>query len=284
VKHRRIFRIFSRRWVVYFIGGLFCLLAVVLLGGFIVFSYLPNPQILHSNYPWVKYDATTDSTRIEFVLKKPRNWTRLRNISKYAIGAVVVSEDWAFHQHRGLDFREIRRSLEKNVRKGRYARGASTITQQVAKNVFLSQEKTLWRKIREILLAIRMERTLKKSRILEIYLNVVEWDRGVYGIYQAANHYFDKHPSQLKPKEAAFLAMLLPSPRKYSESFRKQELSAFAEKQTGIILSKMVQAGFVSEAELPNEVHGRLPFENQREDPFEELLDELAEMESSSFP
>ena len=118
-------------------------------------------------------------------------------------------------------------------------RGASTITQQMVKNVFLSEDRTIWRKVHEIILAQKVERVLSKRKILETYLNVIEFGPGIFGIRNASYHYFKKHPSSLIPKEAAFLAMLLPSPRRYYISFKNRKLTKFASARIDAILIKM---------------------------------------------
>jgi monofunctional glycosyltransferase len=139
-------------------------------------------------------------------------WTPLGAISETLKVAVIKAEDDRFYEHDGFDWREIRASLQTNLERGRYARGASTITMQLARNLFLWREKSLARKGLEVYLTWRLERTLPKGRILELYLNVVEWGPGVYGIGEASRHYFDKHPSELSLGESAMLAAILPNP------------------------------------------------------------------------
>lgn len=169
---------------------------------------------------------------------KPKNWVKLSEISKYGKWAIVLSEDWGFYQHEGIDVEQIKAALNEMVEVKRF-RGASTITQQMVKNVYLSESRTLWRKLHEIILAQKVERVLTKSRILEIYLNIIEFGPGIYGIKEASRHYFNKHPSTLDPRESAFLAMLLPSPKRYYISFKKKQLSSFARQRVTAILGKM---------------------------------------------
>jgi penicillin-binding protein 1A len=133
--------------------------------------------------------------------------------------ALLIAEDAAFFSHRGLDLRELPKALTTNFAQGSAARGASTITQQLAKNLFLSREKSLHRKLQELALAFLLESTLGKDRILEIYLNIIEWGPGLYGLRPAARHYFGKGPGELTPKETAFLVALIPGPVKYQRSF-----------------------------------------------------------------
>jgi monofunctional glycosyltransferase len=168
-----------------------------------------------------------------------RGYVRLKDVSLYARNAIVVSEDGAFYDHSGFDWLELRSSMEKNMEKGEYARGGSTITQQLAKNVYLSPEKSMLRKAREALITIQLEKMLTKDEILEKYLNVVEFGENLYGIGKASQFYFKKSPSQLGPAEGAFLAFLLPSPKKYSVSFRNKQLTKFASKQTSEIVNRL---------------------------------------------
>lgn len=166
-------------------------------------------------------------------------WVPRSQISDALANAVVASEDTSFFSHSGVDMHEIQEALKKDIKEGRFARGASTLTQQVIKNVFLTSEKSLVRKVRELVLAPRMEKVLSKTEILTFYLNMAEWGPGIYGCGRASNYYFSIPPSQLTPKQAAFLAMLLPSPRKYHEYFRSRRLTQWANKRVNRILSVM---------------------------------------------
>jgi membrane peptidoglycan carboxypeptidase len=142
------------------------------------------------------------------------SWTPLWTISPMLRTTVVLWEDPDFPAHHGIAFREIPKSIVMDVRAGKYASGASTITQQVAKNLFLSQEKTIRRKLREAVLAWRLENMLTKEQILEIYLNIADWGEGVTGAEAAARTYFGKPASGLNWAESAMLAGLLPNPRR----------------------------------------------------------------------
>jgi monofunctional biosynthetic peptidoglycan transglycosylase len=129
--------------------------------------------------------------------------------------AVVVAKDARFYQHGGIDWEAARASLEKDLEKGSLRSGGSTITQQLAKNLYLSPARTPWRKLREWAIARRLEGSLSKDRILELYLNVVELGRRTYGAEAAARRYFGKSAAALTPLEAATLAAVIPSPRIY---------------------------------------------------------------------
>ncbi|OFZ78733.1 MAG: hypothetical protein A2583_08290 [Bdellovibrionales bacterium RIFOXYD1_FULL_53_11] len=221
----------------------------------------PDVSVLKNRYPVMRYMGRNRPPGVVMLSSRPREWAGLGEIAREAVGAVIVSEDWAFYQHGGYDAGQIKEALKEDLRAGRFVRGASTITQQVVKNVFLERDKNLWRKFKELILAVRLEGKVSKRRILETYLNVAEWGEGLYGITRAARHYFDKQPSDLTPKEGAFLAMLLPSPKKYSESFRAKRLSDFAQKTVESILDKMEQAGYLTGQERIHAGTNRLSFE-----------------------
>ena len=168
-----------------------------------------------------------------------QHWIPLRSISQDAIDAVIVSEDGTFWSHHGFDWFEFRESIERNFEEGRAARGASTITQQLVKNLYLSSSKNPLRKMKEWILTWWMEQQLGKSRILELYLNVIEWGDGVYGIDAAAHYYFDKSASGLTREECARLAAIIPSPRKH----RADVDSKYVLRRSKLILERMEARG-----------------------------------------
>jgi monofunctional glycosyltransferase len=137
---------------------------------------------------------------------RDQRWVRYDHVSRHLKRAVLTAEDSAFWQHDGIDFQQIRASFEANLAEGRMARGGSTITQQLAKNLYLSPSKDPLRKLRELLIARRLEAELSKRRIFELYLNVIEWGNGIYGAEAAARRYFGKPASSLSADEAALLA------------------------------------------------------------------------------
>jgi len=145
-----------------------------------------------------------------------RTWVSYNSISPHLRNAVLIAEDSSFFQHSGYDIDEIKESVKRNWREKRFARGASTITQQLAKNLYLSTSPNPLRKIREFFIAQELERELSKQRIFEIYLNIIEWSYGTYGIEPAARRYFGKSASELLPEEAAILAAMIPNPRRYT--------------------------------------------------------------------
>ena len=144
--------------------------------------------------------------------RRNQHWVALGRISPWLSRAVVNSEDARFFQHHGFDEVETGAALEQAVANGKLGRGASTLTQQLAKNLWLGEQRTLWRKVKEYVLARRLE-VLGKDRILELYLNVAEWGDGIYGADAAARVWFKKPAADLQPEEAAILAAMLPAPR-----------------------------------------------------------------------
>lgn len=180
---------------------------------------------------------------------KAPGWVPMNQISNHALMAVIASEDTSFFSHDGVDFHELKLAIKKDFEEKRWARGASTITQQVVKNVYLSQEKTLTRKVREILWAREMDKVLSKSEILCFYMNLVEWGPGIYGIRDASRTYFQRSPSELTPRQAAFLAMMLPSPRRYYSYFANKQLTGFARGRIEQILRVMNRMGFLEDGE-----------------------------------
>jgi membrane peptidoglycan carboxypeptidase len=139
-------------------------------------------------------------------------WVRYDDISRFMEIAVLVCEDGGFHRHRGFDFRAIARAIEDDIRAGRFVRGASTISMQLAKNLYLGREKTLARKIQEALLTLLLEQQLSKKELMELYLNVVELGPGIYGVGPAAEHYFKIPARELTLGQSLYLASILPDP------------------------------------------------------------------------
>jgi monofunctional biosynthetic peptidoglycan transglycosylase len=161
-----------------------------------------------------------------------QRWVPYTQISSNLRRAVIVAEDAAFFDHDGIDLKELRASLEHNWEEGRFERGASTITQQLAKNLYLSPSRNPVRKLKELLITRRLEAALTKRRILEIYLNVIEWGDGIFGAEAAARAYFGKPASALAPDEAALLAGAIINPREHNPArptarlLRRQQIIA----------------------------------------------------------
>ncbi len=168
-----------------------------------------------------------------------QQWRPLKAISPHLVQAVLIAEDDRFFRHHGLDWEMIKNALERNLDAGRVKFGASTITQQLAKNLYLSPERSLGRKLREALLALGLEAFLPKPRILELYLNVVEWGPGIFGAEAAARSHFGLSARALDAWQAARLAVLLPSPLRQSPS----RLSPATAQRATRLLTEMQRRG-----------------------------------------
>ncbi len=176
------------------------------------------------------------------------NWADLGEISGYLRGAVISAEDDSFYEHEGFDFEAMRNAASENLRTGRVVRGGSTITQQLAKNLFLSGRRSYIRKLQEALYTALLERRYTKDDVLERYLNVVEWGPNVYGVKAAARYYFGVNPSALNLKQSVFLAVLLPSPKRYSVWARKGP-SDYAQRRMNVVLELMRRHRVISPEE-----------------------------------
>jgi monofunctional biosynthetic peptidoglycan transglycosylase len=158
-----------------------------------------------------------------------------QRISPYLKRAIIAAEDAKFFEHDGFDWDGIRKAYEKNLKEGEVVAGGSTITQQLAKNLFLSGDRAFWRKGQEAAITVMIELLMDKRRILELYLNVIEWGDGVFGAEAAARHHYGTSAAQLGPEQAARLAVMVPSPRRYSPGRN----TAYLERRTATILARM---------------------------------------------
>jgi monofunctional biosynthetic peptidoglycan transglycosylase len=222
--------------------SLFVTAAIALLGYF--YSTLPDVRALKANNP--KSTALMELRDREHKQKgikasRPQIWAAYGAISEHLKKAVLISEDAAFFSHSGVDVTELQEAFKKDWETGSFARGGSTITMQLARNLYLNPSKNPLRKAKEIIIAWQLEQALSKRRIFEIYLNVVEWGRNVYGAEAAARHYFGKAAVHLDVLEAATLAALLPSPRNTRERNLKY--------RRNLILSRMAAVGYLTAEE-----------------------------------
>ncbi len=177
-------------------------------------------------------------------------WTDLDNISPFMIAAVLTTEDGAFYKHHGFNHSAIRNSAAANLKARRFVRGASTITMQLAKNLFLSREKTLSRKIEEVILTDYLEQAFRKDDMMELYLNVIEFGPDVYGVTRAAEHYFGRRPEELNLPECFFLASIMPSPVRYGRLRDKGQVSEGWMRHVQALMEIAAKNGKVSKAEL----------------------------------
>ncbi|MGB9715639.1 MAG: monofunctional biosynthetic peptidoglycan transglycosylase [Thermodesulfovibrionales bacterium] len=168
-------------------------------------------------------------------------WIPLNRISPYLIKAVLIGEDDKFWRHEGFDYEALKKAIEKDIKAKKFKFGGSTISQQLAKNLYLSPSKNPIRKLREAIITWRLEKVLSKKRILELYLNIAEWGDGIFGIESAARHYYGKSASELNPVESARLAAILPNPIRFNPLGE----SRFVTKRADLIYSIMVRRGIV---------------------------------------
>jgi monofunctional glycosyltransferase len=176
-----------------------------------------------------------------------KDYVPLKQISPFMQKAIVATEDADFYTHAGFDTDGIQHCFEKLREKHRIVCGGSTISQQLAKNMFLSKNKSFIRKGLEAIITVKIENLLNKREILERYLNVVQFGKNIFGIKKAAQYYFKKSPASLSILESSFLAMVLPNPEKYSMSYYKKDLSKFASKRLKGILRDLRKAGSISQ-------------------------------------
>jgi monofunctional biosynthetic peptidoglycan transglycosylase len=196
---------------------------------------------------WIKFDPSTSAfmdDRLQVMQdKNPKatlkhKWVPYRKISNHLKRALIAAEDAKFVDHEGFDWDGIQKAYEKNLKRGKIVAGGSTISQQLAKNLFLSTKRTPWRKGEEILITLMLEAVMDKQRIFEIYLNVIEWGNGVFGAEAAARHYFGVSSAQLSAEQAARLAAMVPNPRYYDRHRQARGMLS----KTMIILDRMPYA------------------------------------------
>ncbi|CAH1075803.1 monofunctional biosynthetic peptidoglycan transglycosylase [Candidatus Nitrotoga sp. 1052] len=199
---------------------------------------------------WVKHNPSTSAFMDQRLLmmqsKRPdaelrHQWVPYAKISNNLKRAMIASEDAKFVDHEGFDWEGIQKAYEKNLKKGKIVAGGSTISQQLAKNLFLSTKRTPWRKAEEVLITVMLEQMMTKQRIFEIYLNVIEWGNGVFGAEAAARYYYRVSAAQLSATQAAKLAAMVPNPRYYDQHREARGML----RKTQIILKRM------NDAEIP---------------------------------
>jgi monofunctional biosynthetic peptidoglycan transglycosylase len=196
---------------------------------------------------WVNHNPSTSAfmeDRLE-VLQEDNpdavlnhRWVDYKRISPNLKRALIAAEDAKFVDHEGFDWEGIQKAYEKNLKKGKVIAGGSTISQQLAKNLFLSTKRTPWRKAEEAMITVMLESTMSKRRIFEIYLNVIEWGNGIFGAEAAAKYYYHTSAKNLSANQAATLAAMVPNPRYYDKHRQAKGLM----RKTGIIEARMNSA------------------------------------------
>ncbi len=245
------------RWVwAHKIGSFFLLLLAVVV-------------IELATIPWISIGALRTVNPAETALMRQRKaeaaddgkpyritqrWIALSRIPRYVLDEIVVAEDGTFYSHGGFDWYEVQESINKNIEERRAARGASTITQQLAKNLYLSTSKDPIRKVKEAIITLLLEQSLSKARILELYVNCIEWGRGIYGIEAASQAYFGKPAGDLSVEEGARLAAVIPSPLRH----RPDADSRYVVRRTRIVLNRMAARNAASQSQ-PREMSSRPP-------------------------
>ncbi|GAA6133732.1 hypothetical protein NBRC116188_05210 [Oceaniserpentilla sp. 4NH20-0058] len=189
---------------------------VLFISAFIMFDSLPY----FHQHPFKQVKASAIKQVQTHLANNPEaakqyQWSSIDDINRELLYAIVMSEDGDFFNHQGIDYDALINALGENIKRREWSFGASTISQQTVKNIYFENGKTLYRKFKEILVTRRLEKALNKNEILEIYLNIVEFGPDIYGIQQASLYYFKLPPSELNAAQGAFLAILMPSPRKY---------------------------------------------------------------------
>jgi len=201
-------------------------------------------------------------------------WVSLDHVPKHLIDALLTSEDAQFFTHRGFSLSAMKRSLKVNLERGGFYQGASTLSQQLAKNLFLPSEKTIVRKIQEAFITWQMERFFTKEKILELYLNVVEWGPDCYGLKEAAIHYFGKTPEELSPLESAYLVTILPNPSLYHKFFEDKKCPPKFERRVKSLLLEMKKRGLLSQDEADFYLQQNIVFSQQKDESDEDYQDE----------
>jgi monofunctional biosynthetic peptidoglycan transglycosylase len=232
-------------------GGLFRFVKVVLV---LVILALAGFVGYFAIYPDVSKLKRTNPKKTSFIEYREREWKRkgkkvtiqkkwvpLGRISPYLVKAVLIAEDDKFWVHEGFDFDAMQKAIEKDLKAGKFKAGGSTVSQQLVKNLYLSPSKNVVRKIEEAIITWRMERSLSKRRILELYLNVVEWGEGIFGVEAASLHYYGKTAEALSAEEASRLAAVLPNPLRYKVT----GASPHVEKRSSLIYAIMIKRGIV---------------------------------------
>jgi monofunctional biosynthetic peptidoglycan transglycosylase len=225
---------------------LFIILAILVLFALSISFYFIYPDIakLRTNNP--KKTAFMEYREKEWAKqgKKKRivqKWVPLSRISPYVVKAVIIAEDDKFWSHEGFDFEAMQKALEKDLKTRKFKVGGSTISQQLAKNLYLTPARNPIRKLKEAILTWRLENSLSKKRIIELYLNVAEWGDGIFGIEAAAQRHFGKPAADLSAREAAKLATVLPNPRRYNPT----GTGRYVEYRSELIYQIMVRRGIV---------------------------------------
>ena len=230
-------------------GGIVWGLAIALgMATFIMLEDLPHFQ--EGSFERIQKEAQDNIAQHLKGTQSSQSWVKIENISRELIYAIIMSEDGQFFSHQGVDYDALINALGENIKRREWSLGGSTISQQTIKNIYLTQSKSLYRKLQEIIATRRLEKALTKNQILELYLNLVEFGPNIYGINEAAQYYFNTNGKKLNAAQGAFLAILMPSPRKYHYTiFQNKHLSKRHLRKYKRILQDMRYKDYISPAQ-----------------------------------
>lgn len=231
--------------------------------GYAAWVYSTLPDIKHMDFSELKARGQKSvQRRLEDKSKFNPRWLEIKEVHRDYLYTIVLSEDSGFFEHEGIEVDAMLASMAENLKHKKYEYGASTISQQVVKNVFLSSEKSIVRKLKEIFLTEQLERRFNKNQILELYFNIAEFGPDLFGADAAARHFFAKAPAQINAAEGAFIAQMLPSPRRnYYAMFENQNLPAAKRRRIRRVLGDMLGNEFISAKQYKDYTH--YPYERK---------------------
>jgi monofunctional glycosyltransferase len=204
---------------------------------FIIYFSLPSFQIPLLQYQHIRITSLMEQRAIEHHLDffPKESWVSINDVNPSLLKGIISMEDEKFFAHKGVDWEQLDKSYRLNKRKGRVIRGGSTITMQLAKNLYLNTGRNVWRKAKELVITFRMEKEISKRTILQDYINEIEWGNGIFGIKEAAKTYFNKSPKDLSTEQCAKLAAVIPSPLEHKPNVN----SRYVLRRSDLILSRM---------------------------------------------
>ncbi|MBN2754634.1 MAG: transglycosylase domain-containing protein [Candidatus Goldbacteria bacterium] len=209
-------------------------------------AILPDISKIKTRVTIKVYNGKTFTNRA--VSPYSKNFVRSVELPKYVTGAIIAAEDGSFFRHKGINIDETLRAARYDLLHLKLKYGGSTITQQLVKNAYLTKEKTIKRKLIEAITAVRVENKLTKRQILDYYINIAEFGKGIYGIRQASKVYFDKYPHELTPKEAAILAVVIPQPKARGKELLTKQKEEFQKRRVARIIARMKLRGYIKDS------------------------------------
>lgn len=239
-----------------FLLGLQMIVASLAVGVYCYQFYRSLPRLDHMTYNDLKALARKRVQSKAEDKRQLRPWVDIDNVSRDYLYSIVMSEDSGFFEHHGFEVDAMLTSMAEDLKEHKLAYGASTISQQVSKNLFLSNDKAIVRKVKEVFITMELEKHFKKNQILELYFNMAEFGPDLFGVGAASEHYFGKKPSQVNAAEGAFIALMLPSPRKYHYAiFENQNLTRSRLRRIHRVLSDMYSEELISAKQYRQYLH-----------------------------